>query len=122
MKTLDLREAPAAFTNLVEALNQEPVILLRAGKPLAVLLPVKDADVETVSLSFHPKFLAILEDARRRRHREPGFSTEELCREFGITQLDERKPKAPKKHAKSPRQKANTRSAKPNGAADGRQV
>src|SRR5437763_1741229 len=122
MKTIELTLSEGLLAKYAEIAQPEPMIVTVQGKPIAVVLPVHNADVETVSLSFHPKFVAILKDARRRRHREPGFSTEELCREFGIPQLDERKPRSPKRPAKAPRHKAKTRSAKPNGAADGRQV
>jgi hypothetical protein len=60
------------------------LILTVDGKPVAVLLPVWDADVETVSLSFNPKFLAIMEESRRSFDREGGISSEEIRKHFGL--------------------------------------
>ena len=44
MKTMQVREAKAGFSTLVEAAdNGEPTIITKHGKPAAVVVPVEDA-------------------------------------------------------------------------------
>lgn len=108
MKTLDINQVSTPLLDYVRSLGQEPVILLLKKKPVAVLLPVQDADLETVALSFNPKFLAILERSKKRLYTEGGLSTEEVRRELGIPAKSDSqpktkngKPRAKKKDAKS---------------------
>lgn len=110
MKTLDIGNATGTLAELARRPDREPLILTVAGKPVAVLLPVKDADVETVSLSFNPQFLAIIEDSRRSQEREGGLTTDELRREFGLPPYDKGKSKAPRGNHKK-----NHRTRKPGG-------
>lgn len=45
MKSMQVREAKAGFSALVEAAeNGEPTIITKHGKPAAVVIPVSDAD------------------------------------------------------------------------------
>jgi len=39
--------------------EKEPVIVTEHGRPVAALMPIRNADRETVTLSTHPQFLAI---------------------------------------------------------------
>jgi hypothetical protein len=89
MKTLNLTNAP--FLDYVRSLGQEPVILTLGRKPVAVVWPIHNADLETVSLSINPKFLAILERSKRSLYEEGGFSSEEIRREFGLPRASNRK-------------------------------
>ncbi len=84
MKQVDLGSLNAKVTGELRSLLTEPVILLDQGIPVGVLLPVEDADVETVSLSLNPQFLAIIERSKKRMYTEGGLSTEEICQKLGI--------------------------------------
>jgi hypothetical protein len=55
-------------------------VVLDHGKPIAAVIGIENADLETVSLSNNPKFLAILERSRARHQAEGGISTEEMRR------------------------------------------
>ena len=44
------------YTKKVE---KEPVIIIKGGKPVAALVSIINADIETVSLSNNPKFIAL---------------------------------------------------------------
>jgi hypothetical protein len=94
MKTIDVTEITALVGKYLVDPHQEPVILTGKGKPLAVVLPVNGADVETISLSFHPKFLAIMERSRRRYDKEGGISHEEMLRLFGLEPKADVSPRA----------------------------
>jgi antitoxin (DNA-binding transcriptional repressor) of toxin-antitoxin stability system len=42
----------------------EPLVITQGGKPVAVLLPLENADLETVSLSTNRRFLELIERSR----------------------------------------------------------
>jgi hypothetical protein len=84
MKKLTLTEANAFLAELMRAPEGDPAILMRGKKPIAVILPVGDADLETVALSFSPKFNAILRRSQRSAELGRTYSSEEIRREFGL--------------------------------------
>ena len=84
MKKVKLADVTIPLLQFVQELGREPVILMYKGKPLAVIQPVWDADVETVSLSLSPKFQAILQESRDSIIRTGGIPFEEVCRDFGV--------------------------------------
>jgi hypothetical protein len=86
---LDITKATASVAECVQALKHEPLVLLEAGQPVAVLLPVENADLETVSLSLNPQFRAILERSGQCQHAEGGVSAEEMRRRLGIESTGE---------------------------------
>jgi hypothetical protein len=59
------------------------VILTEEGKPVAALMPIDDADLETASLITHPGFIALIERLRARHQAEGGISSEEMRRRLG---------------------------------------
>jgi antitoxin (DNA-binding transcriptional repressor) of toxin-antitoxin stability system len=124
MRTLELAQADGLLARYAEAAEQEPVIVTVKGTPIAVVLPVHNADVETVSLSLNPKFLAIIERSRRSYEREGGISSEEIRRYFGLPPAKEEKAKAksPKQKVTNKKPKTKVNSRKSNGAGDGSQV
>ena len=58
------------------------IILTVDGELAAVLVPIRDADMETVSLSLHPNFIAMLQESRTRLKTEGGISLEQLKQEL----------------------------------------
>ena len=48
------------------------------GDVVAALVSIINADIETVSLSNNPKFIALIERARLRQKAEEGISSEEM--------------------------------------------
>ena len=84
MKTLDIAHATDSLSKYARGVRKEPVIVTRKGKPVAALMPIENADEETVTLSTHPQFLALIERARSRRKREGGIPSKELRRRLGL--------------------------------------
>ena len=84
MKALGIKQATAPLAEYVRAIAKEPVIVSVGGKPVAALVSLQDADWETVRLSCHPDFLALIQRSRERQEKEGGISSEELCRRLGI--------------------------------------
>ena len=68
--------------------NKEPVILTIRGKPVAALVPIENADAETVSLSTNPHFLALIERSRTRLKVEKGYSSQQIRNRLGLKQKE----------------------------------
>ncbi len=56
MKIIEQAEAKASLADYTESIAQEPVIVTVNGKPVAALVAIENADLETVSLSTNPPF------------------------------------------------------------------
>jgi len=81
MKTVEVAKATLPLADYTKKVKKEPVIITREGKPVAALVGISNADIETVSLSNNPKFLNLIERSRARQKSEGGISTEEMrCR------------------------------------------
>jgi antitoxin (DNA-binding transcriptional repressor) of toxin-antitoxin stability system len=83
MKTLEVAQATAPLADYAGDMENEPLILTSNGKPVAALVPIENADIETVTLSTHPQFLALIERSRARQKTEGGISSEEMRRRLG---------------------------------------
>jgi prevent-host-death family protein len=84
MKMLEMTKATAPLAEYARDVNKEPVILTADGKPVAVLLSIENADLETVTLSTHPQFIALIERSRARQKAEGGISSAEIRRRLGL--------------------------------------
>lgn len=84
MKRLEMAKATAPLAEYARDVSKEPVIVTVAGKPVAALVPIENADLETVSLSTHPRFLALIERSRARHKVEGGISAAEMRRRLGL--------------------------------------
>lgn len=82
MKTVEMDKATKTLAEYARA--TEPLVITQEGKPVAVLLPLENADLETVSLSTDPRFLALIERSRSRLAQEGGLSSEEVRRQLGL--------------------------------------
>jgi hypothetical protein len=79
VKQLEVTEG-LPFLKAVHSLGAEPTAILHNGRPVAVLLPVEGADLETVAMSLNAQFRAILERSAARQLAEGGVSAEEMRR------------------------------------------
>jgi len=84
MKTLEMAKATASLAEYAREVNKEPVVLTVDGKPVAALVSIENADLETVTLSTHPQFLALIERSRSRQKSEGGISSKEMRRRLGL--------------------------------------
>ena len=84
MKTLELVQATAPLVEYAQQLSREPVILTVDGNPVAALMSIEDTDWETVALSTHPQFLALIERSRARQKAEGGISSTEMRRRLRL--------------------------------------
>ncbi|MEW6668214.1 MAG: type II toxin-antitoxin system prevent-host-death family antitoxin [Thermodesulfobacteriota bacterium] len=86
MKRIDISEATGSLAEYVRDTTQEPVIVMEGGRPVAALVPIEDADLETVSLSSNAEFIALIERSRLRHGVEAGISPAEMRRRLGLKQ------------------------------------
>ena len=80
-----MTEANSSLAEYARQLGLEPLVVTVDGKPVAALVAIENADMETVSLSTDPEFLALIERSRARQQTEGGISSDEMRRRLGIT-------------------------------------
>lgn len=83
MKTIELVNATAPLLEYARGLGEEPLVLTEEGRPVAALVPVEDADLETLALSTNPQFIALIERSRARQRKEGGIPPEEMRHRWG---------------------------------------
>ena len=84
-KTIQLSKATESLATYIQDLDGGPIVVTNRGRAIAAVIPVNDADAETISLSQNPKFRAIINQSRARQKREGGLSSDEMRRRFGIS-------------------------------------
>ena len=93
MKQLEVTQKLVSLLEAVHSLGHEPTAVLQNGRPVAVLLPVEGADLETVALSLNPQFLRSWNAPGTRRLAEGGVSSEEMRRRLDSGASAHRKAK-----------------------------
>lgn len=88
MRTVELDDANRPLSEYVPDVSQEPMIITVKGKPVAALVAIENADLETVSLSTNPDFLSLIERSRSRMRREGGLSPDEMRSRLGLAQKE----------------------------------
>ena len=84
MKTLELTQATATLVDYVQNMGPETHILSIDGQPVAALMPLENLDMETISLSTNPEFLAILAESRASLKAEGGIPLAEVKQRLGL--------------------------------------
>lgn len=89
VRTIDIAEATRPLAEYAQQADTGPLVVTANGKPIAVILPIEHADVETITLSESPQFLAIIERSRARQKREGGLTSAQVRKRLGLP--DEKK-------------------------------
>ena len=84
MKKIELRHASRPLSEYARRAKKDPIVVVKDGRPVAVVVLVLNADMETVSPSTNRKFLAIIERSRSRRKKEGSISSKEIRRRLGL--------------------------------------
>jgi antitoxin (DNA-binding transcriptional repressor) of toxin-antitoxin stability system len=84
VKTVEMNDATQTLAECARGIDGEALVVTERGKPVAVLLPLVNVDLETVSLSFNPRFLELIERSRLRLAEEGALSPEDIHRQLGI--------------------------------------
>jgi len=86
VRSVEVAEATGPLAEYAKALHEDTLVITEHGKPLAALVPVGDADAETVSLSMNHEFIAIIEKSRASLRESGGISAEEVRRRLGLSE------------------------------------
>jgi PHD/YefM family antitoxin component YafN of YafNO toxin-antitoxin module len=103
MKTLDLGKASKPLADYAVNLGSESIVVTSKRKPVAALVPLKDIDRESLSLSLDPAFLKIIRRSRAEARQGKVSSLEQVKRELltgpGAPEkaLRRTRPKAPRR-------------------------
>lgn len=84
MRILDISEATSPLREYARKISDESVIITDDGKPVAALVPIGNADLETVELSSDPEFLRIIEASRALRNSTEVISSEEARKQLQL--------------------------------------
>ncbi len=83
MKIASVAEVKAKFSGFLKASEQGPVIVTKNGRPVAVLLSIKDEDeIERMILAHSPKFRNILEIAEQQIREGKGIRHDDFWQEI----------------------------------------
>jgi PHD/YefM family antitoxin component YafN of YafNO toxin-antitoxin module len=80
MKTIEIGTASGPLIDSIRGTLNEPLVVTNNGTPTAVLLPLDEIDLESLSLGTNPDFLALIERSRARAAAEGGISSAEMRR------------------------------------------
>jgi prevent-host-death family protein len=80
MRVIETIDATAALAEYAAKIGDGPVIVTSQGRPVAALVPIENADLETVSLSTNRQFIELIERSRACVRAEGGISSEDMRR------------------------------------------
>jgi len=83
MKVIERTAATASLADYAADIGDDPLVVTSDGQPVAALVPIQNADMETVTLSTNREFLELIERSRARVRAEGGISSAEMRRRFG---------------------------------------
>lgn len=82
MKLVEKVDATGTLAEYAANVKSDPVVITDHGCPVAALVPIENADLETVTLSTNPQFLDLIERSRARTAREGTISSADMRRKF----------------------------------------
>jgi len=83
MRIASVADVKARFSNFLKASEQGPIVVTKNGKPVAMLLSIKDEDeIERMVLAHSPKFQHILDIAEQQIREGKGVKREDFWREL----------------------------------------
>ena len=91
MKILEMAKATSPLSAYARMVDREPLIVTDDGKPVSALVSIAKADLESLTLSMHPRFLALIDRSRARHNSEGGISSDEMRRCLGIKRAHRRR-------------------------------
>lgn len=84
MTKIEFNKASGPLSEYATKARKAPVVVYKAGRPFAAVIPIRNTDEETLALSTHRKFLKIIERSRARAKREGTISAAALRRRLGL--------------------------------------
>ena len=84
MKTIDIAKATKPLSDYAQRVRKEAVLVVKNGKPIALLSSAIGMDNESFALANSPKFANIINRSRARQRAEGGISLAEVYQRYGI--------------------------------------
>jgi hypothetical protein len=84
MTRVELKKATGPLSEYAERARKDPVVVFKRGKPFAAVIPIRNADEETLALSTSRKFLKVIARSRARVKKEGAISADKLRRRLGL--------------------------------------
>lgn len=82
MKVVEKVDATDTLAEYTTNIQGGPVIVTDQGCPVAALVPIENADLETVTLGTNQQFLNLIARSRARVREEGSISSQEMRRRF----------------------------------------
>jgi antitoxin (DNA-binding transcriptional repressor) of toxin-antitoxin stability system len=82
MRIIEKADATATLAEYTSEIANGAVVVTNQGRPVAALVPIENADLETVSLSTNRQFIELIERSRDQTRKEGGISSDEMRRRF----------------------------------------
>ena len=84
MTKIQFKKASGSLSEYAQKARKDPIIVIKRGKPFAAVIPIRNADEETIALSTNRKFLKIIKRSRARLKKEGSISASELRQRLGL--------------------------------------
>ena len=84
MTRVEFKKASRPLSEYAQKARKSPIIVVKRGRPFAAVVPIRNADEETVALSTNRKFMTIIDRSRARAKKAGGISAKELRRRLGL--------------------------------------
>lgn len=84
MTKIQFKKASGSLSEYAQKARKGPIIVIKRGKPFAAVIPIRNADEETIALSTNRKFLKIINRSRARLKKEGSISASELRQRLGL--------------------------------------
>ncbi len=75
-----MSRATESLADYARGVAREAVVVTLRGKPVAALVPIKKADLESVAISTNPEFLKIIQKSRASLRKRGGLTLGEVER------------------------------------------
>lgn len=82
MKNVAIENCSLSMTDVAD--TDEPLVLTRAGEPVAAVFPFSKDDLDSMVLSSNPDFLRLLEKSVKRGETEGWVPLAEVRRRLGV--------------------------------------
>jgi len=83
VKIASTSDVKAKFSGYIKASEEGPVVVTKNGKPVALLLSVKDEEeIERLLLAYSPKFKNIMHVAERQIRERKGIKHDDFWRDI----------------------------------------
>ena len=87
MRTIKLSQASRSLAEYADELDDEIVVLMNKNRPVAAIVPLRNVDRESLSLSTNPKFLRLIQRSRADFAAGRKRSLQEVRELFGLRAL-----------------------------------